>query len=428
MGNFESSRRSTLQIANYSGCAFRTRVDSKIVETDIAHKDHQLSKSLNDVVILPDQIIIESEDIKSNTGYSSFRLTFTAESNDEESSINDFEIRVDQMDAFKTLNRVFYQSDNIVVLQKCDGETNFFVICLASWMSRIPSSTPITAISIPGTHDSGTSNGPHKSISASAARDYILTQEWGILDQLRAGIRFLDIRCHNDSGSFGIVHGPFDIQNITFRDVLDDCIKFLAQFPLETILLSLKDQRGSRGSRISFADAFREQYVAGAPWYMGTDLPHLGDARGKIVLISRFGAFEFGFPIIVRNNAYTSEQSNAVDYHIQDVYRVDAACDIKVAQVNEFLQRARNGDRNDLYLNFSSGTNPPWNTVAQIAAKVNSRIVDSIQAGRYGTLIMDYPPVDLIARIVQSNMNGLAAGRELLARAYADNDDGSGEH
>jgi hypothetical protein len=96
--------------------------------------------------------------------------------------------------------------------------------------------------------------------------------------------------------------------------------------------------------------------------------------------------------------------------------------------VNEFLQRARNGDRNDLYLNFSSGTNPPWNTVAQTAAEVNSRIVDSIQAGRYGTLIMDYPPVDLIARIVQSNMNGLAAGRELLARAYADNDDGSGEH
>jgi hypothetical protein len=61
------------------------------------------------------------------------------------------------------------------------------------WMRSLPDSTPLSAISIPGTHDSAALHG---GLAAQC-------QSWTIKDQLEAGIRFIDVRCRSKL-SFGV--------------------------------------------------------------------------------------------------------------------------------------------------------------------------------------------------------------------------------
>ena len=61
---------------------------------------------------------------------------------------------------------------------------------LSSWMSEIPDNTPLSNITVPGTHDScACSNIP-----------FVRTQYLSISKQMEAGLRFLDLRCrvHSD--------------------------------------------------------------------------------------------------------------------------------------------------------------------------------------------------------------------------------------
>ena len=71
------------------------------------------------------------------------------------------------------------------------------------WMGKLPDTTPMNRISIPGTHDSGTR--------------YTLpvanTQNWTIKEQLEAGIRQFDLR----------VRTGFDSENLFFDNCFDNC-------------------------------------------------------------------------------------------------------------------------------------------------------------------------------------------------------------
>jgi len=58
-------------------------------------------------------------------------------------------------------------------------------IPLSSWMVDIPDDVLVTALSIPGTHDSGCIDGP---------LGLAKTQNLDLAEQLNSGIRFLDIR------------------------------------------------------------------------------------------------------------------------------------------------------------------------------------------------------------------------------------------
>jgi len=59
-------------------------------------------------------------------------------------------------------------------------------------------------MSIPGTHDSGTYG-----CSWWQACDISQCQSWSITGQLRAGIRFLDIRVDSVRNPMSVVHGPY---------------------------------------------------------------------------------------------------------------------------------------------------------------------------------------------------------------------------
>jgi 1-phosphatidylinositol phosphodiesterase len=272
-----------------------------------------------------------------------------------------------------------------------------------SWMSKLDDKISLTALTIPGSHDSGTSNGPRNDLLATICRSSIITQSWSITEQLHRGIRFLDIRCNNNNGNFGIQHGVFDIIGCNFASVLEECSRFLADSPSETIIMSVKEEGKSRGS-ISFVDAFRKQYVEGFPWYKDHDLPTLGAARGKIVLLSRFGSFDFGFHLNVKDNTWTSDQHREQVYHIQDLYKVDRQCHNKVRQIVDFVHLARAGCSDHLFVNFVSGCNTP-ESVASTAKKINTRILSILppHGGRNGIMIMDFPPFELIMKLIHTN-------------------------
>jgi 1-phosphatidylinositol phosphodiesterase len=55
----------------------------------------------------------------------------------------------------------------------------------SSWMRDIPDDTPVTTLTVPGTHDSCSTDGPF---------GFAKTQNLDLTDQLNAGIRFLEIR------------------------------------------------------------------------------------------------------------------------------------------------------------------------------------------------------------------------------------------
>ena len=153
------------------------------------------------------------------------------------------------------------------------------------WMSRIGGETPITAINIPGTHDSATEYVSYAFISR--------TQTLSIAEQLEAGVRFFDMRFEKTENGFKAVHSSIDCregksifsEKLTAEKIIGDCSAFLSENTGETILFQLREDDGNAGE--SFFESFYELYIKNNPdlWFCENRIPKLGEVRGKIVLL-----------------------------------------------------------------------------------------------------------------------------------------------
>lgn len=147
------------------------------------------------------------------------------------------------------------------------------------WMGSLADATKISALTIPGTHDSCTYNAS----SISKCQNLTLKQ------QLEAGIRFIDIRCRQFNDTFELHHGA-EYLHLNFSDVLTACQDFLATHPRECIIMSVKEEHDAAGNKKTFEQVFVD-YVQGNPdlWHLGNTIPQFSDGiRGKIVLLRRF--------------------------------------------------------------------------------------------------------------------------------------------
>ena len=112
---------------------------------------------------------------------------------------------------------------------------------MESWMSKIPDQTKLNQMSIPGTHDTMTAHaedGFFTLCKGPWGQVYCLTQEWKLLEQLRNGIRFIDIRISQDTTDprkFWIYHGRAFL-DVTLKEVLDILAIFLTDQPTETVI------------------------------------------------------------------------------------------------------------------------------------------------------------------------------------------------
>src|SRR5262245_3282787 len=104
----------------------------------------------------------------------------------------------------------------------------------ANWMTTLPSDASLASLSMPGSHNSCARFDPFLPFGGGTTR----CQDRDIGEQLRLGIRFLDVRCRHICDKFDIYHG-FVSQNLTFASVQDACVDFLHAHSSETILMSV---------------------------------------------------------------------------------------------------------------------------------------------------------------------------------------------
>lgn len=153
-------------------------------------------------------------------------------------------------------------------------------------LSALADDLSLSQINLAGTHDSAT--------AFCALRKIARCQNTTIEEQLRLGVRLLDIRLYLRRGRFFLVHSHADCftdgthkVRLRFDDVFAACVSFLEQHPRETLVVSIKSDRGREST--AFFRAFYETYIRPnmSRWYLGNRVPTLGVCRGKLVLLRR---------------------------------------------------------------------------------------------------------------------------------------------
>lgn len=275
----------------------------------------------------------------------------------------------------------------------------------ANWMRLIPGERLLSSLSIPGTHDSGARYEP---ISGTAQ-----TQHLSITDQLNAGVRFLDIRCRFIDNNFAIHHGPI-YQHLNFDDVLQACLRFLERHPSETIIMSVKEEHTPSGNSMTFEQRFI-QYTKtfDSLFRLGSAIPSLEEARGKIVLLRRFNSDQsLGIPAYYNwsdNTSFTIQNSPST-IKVQDAYQVSSNSD-KWNGISTLLNTSKNTDpaSGTLFLNFTSGYQKKlWviPNIPSVSKEINPKLLNYFKqqsTGNFGVVITDFMHTDLAESIFKTN-------------------------
>lgn len=230
-----------------------------------------------------------------------------------------------------------------------------------NWMTALPDGMPLSMLSIPGTHDSGARLEP---LSGTAQ-----CQTLTIAEQLQAGVRYLDIRCKRVNGVLKIYHGVAD-QKLTFQEVLTQVYGFLDAHPGETVLMCIKEEDEPSGNNPSF-DAMVRAFTEEAPqrWYLKNNIPLLGEARGRIVLMRRFStgsAMGFDASSGWSDNTTFTLTTGSWRLSVQDRYQVADGSE-KWQAVHDFLDGMIPAV-NQYYLNNLSGYQAGWFGIPNIPA------------------------------------------------------------
>ncbi|WP_446471203.1 phosphatidylinositol-specific phospholipase C [Xenorhabdus stockiae] len=262
-----------------------------------------------------------------------------------------------------------------------------------TWMKNIDDKKSTALLSIPGTHESCATYSPEGDMLG-----IIICQNQSVEQQLQEGIRFLDIRCRAIDGAFTI-HHEMVYQQINFGDVLIECINFLSSHPSETIFMRVK-QEYSTVSDKDFIAIFNDHYGKFHPYmYLDSDIPSLGQVRGKIVIISNVS----GLPGIPWNV-----------FKIQDDYDADDAFEKWEAICEHFSLTIKNHSSGgkDFFINFLSiQGNPPHWTIKKMSYNMNGSFITMLQEGvnvsglGVGIIPMDFPNLtdNVIGVIIDSN-------------------------
>lgn len=158
------------------------------------------------------------------------------------------------------------------------------------WMSYVNGNKYLDELSIPGTHDSGTCSVDNdtepQSSQAKCQQDYIPTQ-------LLEGVRYFDIRLGKGENP-GIDHGACyllkkDGNFMHLSDVIGYFNTFLSENPTEALIMLVSrgnDEATDESLTTALGKVFDENPDL---FYTSSRIPTLGEVRGKIVLLRRFG-------------------------------------------------------------------------------------------------------------------------------------------
>lgn len=308
-----------------------------------------------------------------------------------------------------------------------------------NWMSNLDGSKKITEINIPGTHDSCTQN-----IILSPV---LKTQSHSVYEQLNMGVRYFDMRFKYEDNEFTAVHSfgkcrtscnPFS-DKLTAGLVIEDCKKFLAKNPGETILFQLKIGDGEQPE--SFYSAFYDKYINADKdlWFIENRVPTLEEARGKIVLLrvvpvdeNRFDDSNSGInfstyphveePEVInfKSSKITklSDKKAYAGLYVQDSYKLKP--EEKWTAVKTFIEQDLNPNNFNINLSSYAGSKLPEGN----AKDMNPRILNyNLENGRYfGILATDFVTAELAQHIYKTNDFAADAIFEIPEVVHSNND------
>ena len=266
---------------------------------------------------------------------------------------------------------------------KVYNDSNTPLIHKLDWMKEIPDTTKFSQLTIPGTHDSCSLFG------ICCAR----TQTWSLVEQMRAGIRYFDIRLRRIDDTLRAYHGFVD-QKETFDRILAYAFDFLEKNPSETIIMEIISEYDPKNCTKTFVQLYneymqpyKEKDNAKIVEYKNKDIT-LGEIRGKLFIVKVF----------------EGSTSNIPNFFIQNSWSVNFRCYMnkKKRKIKENFHRALSIKNNNIFLNYlSASSDYAMMTPYTAATKCNE--VAMRYHGRLGIVLADYPGEDLINHLIQQN-------------------------
>ena len=269
---------------------------------------------------------------------------------------------------------------------------------LCDWMARLDDEASLNELYIPGTHDSGALYS-FFGISGKC-------QSYGIDDQLSFGVRLFDIRLQLRGSDLAVVHAFVD-QKLTFESVLEEIKSFLEANPSEFIIISIKEDAEPENPALEFENAVEDMLLEKLGSLLNTDtqLPKtVGEARGKVHIISRYSNSSMGVP--ANAGWHDSASFELGELFVQDYYAV-SGIEAKMASISVAFSRAY-VPQYALVLNFTScyleDGFPPAH--APTAAKlINPQLSQLIADGKAApcAFLIDFITPELSRSIVELN-------------------------
>jgi hypothetical protein len=259
------------------------------------------------------------------------------------------------------------------------NDSNTPLIHNMNWMKDIPDETKISEMTIPGTHDSCALFG------ICCAR----TQTWTLVEQMKAGIRYFDIRLRRINDTLRAYHAFVD-QKETFDRILAYTFDFLEKNPTETILMEICSEYEPKNCTKSFVDLYDEYtrpYSDKIASYENKDI-ELGKIRGKLLAIKVF----------------EGRTSSIPNFFIQNEWTVNIRCHInnKKRRIKENIHRAISINNNKIFLNYISASSD-YAMMTPYTAATKCNAVAMKYHGRLGIVVTDYPGEDLIKHLIKQN-------------------------
>ncbi|KAL1885329.1 hypothetical protein Cpir12675_007002 [Ceratocystis pirilliformis] len=287
----------------------------------------------------------------------------------------------------------------------------------ADWMDLIKDDTPLSSLSIPGTHNSMTDKLDNSLLQG---------QNTPLAQQLTGGIRYIDVSLQNTDKNLLVYHGNSKT-GYNFEEVLTTIYDFLDQHRREAVIIRIQKStllnrsqtftdllRGYLGPGTPIGDrAARYVYDRGTP--ARTTLPTLGEVRGKLFILQDFDTQPsgvFGFPWsspLISNHHFkfgvgkllVGAKWNTVKKHIEGLSGKSAETlyitDMTVSVGSKPISIAA-GDKSD------PGMNGRLGSFLKETKRGNSNdFVFGFKRARLGVISMDFPGKDLVEQILKFN-------------------------
>ncbi len=281
-------------------------------------------------------------------------------------------------------------------------------------LTQIDDGVYLSELNIAGTHDSATAYVQMDNVAR--------CQDKTIAEQLQMGVRFLDIRLTKKGDEFYLVHSLADCysdkektKRLTFGEVIANCKAFLNENPEETIILSIKQDRGIINRW--FFPPFYDKYIRGdeSSWYLDNKVPTLGQCRGKLVLMRRcrvwknfyktaVGGLDFSFwPDQARKRMKAKKVKLSCDAKaiVQDRYCLTP--EPKWLCCENYMNSAVT-DKNNFALHYISTSAKTDGNLAGTAEYINKKFMEYPLRKKTGWIICDFPTTELIEKIMMSNI------------------------